>query len=157
SRFVGYDLVAESVEHAAASAVETGVADRVCFEVRNIEGGLPERYDVVTAFDVVHDAAHPVAFLRAIRQALKPDGIFACLDFNSSEKIEETAGPVGTFLYGASIAYCMATALAEGGEGLGAAGLPESKLRSLSSEAGFTTVRRVPIENPFNNLYEIRP
>jgi SAM-dependent methyltransferase len=156
SRFVGYDLVAESVERASARAAEAGVADRVHFERRDIEHGLPETYDLVTAFDVVHDAAHPVAFLRAIRQALKPDGIFVCLDFNSSEKIEENAGPVGTFLYGSSIVYCMATALAEGGEGLGAAGLPESKLRSLSAEAGFDEVRRVPIDNPFNSLYEIR-
>jgi 2-polyprenyl-3-methyl-5-hydroxy-6-metoxy-1,4-benzoquinol methylase len=157
SQFVGYDLVADSVEYAAASAADAGVADRVRFEVRNIEGGLSERYDVVTAFDVVHDAAHPVSFLRAIRQALKPDGIFACLDFNSAETIEGNAGPVGTFLHGSSIAYCMTTALAEGGEGLGAAGLPESKLRSLGAEAGFSDFRRVPIENPFNNLYELRP
>jgi 2-polyprenyl-3-methyl-5-hydroxy-6-metoxy-1,4-benzoquinol methylase len=157
SRFVGYDLVAQSVERASISAADAGVADRVRFAVKNIEDGLPQRYDVVTAFDVVHDAAHPVVFLRRIRQALQPDGIFVCFDFNSSEKIEKNAGPVGTFLYGSSIAYCMATALAEGGEGLGAAGLPESKLRSLSAEAGFTVFRRVPIDNPFNNLYELRP
>jgi SAM-dependent methyltransferase len=157
SRFVGYDLVAASLDRAAASAAEAEVGERVRFERRNIEDGLPERYDVVTAFDVVHDAAQPVAFLGAIRRALKPDGIFVCLDFNSAEKIEENAGPVGTFLYGSSIVYCMATALAEGGEGLGAAGLPESKLRELSAEAGFASVRRVPIVNPFNSLYEIRP
>jgi hypothetical protein len=26
----------------------------------------------------------------------------------------------------------------------------------LCAEAGFTNVRRVPMENPFNNLYEVR-
>jgi SAM-dependent methyltransferase len=157
SRFVGYDLVPESIAQAADNAAAAGVADRVRFERRDAEAGLPESYDVVTAFDVVHDAAHPGAFLRAIRRALAPDGVFVCLDFNSSEKIEENAGPVGTFLYGSSIVYCMATALAAGGEGLGAAGLPESKLRALGREAGFTAVRRVPIDNPFNSLYELRP
>jgi hypothetical protein len=35
-------------------------------------------------------------------------------------------------------------------------GLPESKLRELSTEAGFGSVRRVPMDNPFNSLYEIR-
>jgi SAM-dependent methyltransferase len=157
SRFVGYDLVPLSIARAEAAAAEAGVADWVRFEQRDIARGLPETYDVVTAFDVVHDAAHPVAFLRAIHESLKPDGIFVCLDFNSSERVEENAGPVGTFLYGSSIVYCMTTALAEGGEGLGAAGLPESKLRELSAEAGFGGVRRVPIENPFNALYEVRP
>jgi SAM-dependent methyltransferase len=157
STFVGYDLVEESLTNAAASAREAGVGDRVRFERLNIEDGLSRSYDIVTAFDVVHDAAHPVRFLRAIRQSLHADGIFVCLDFNSSEKLEDNAGPVGTFLHGSSIVYCMATALAEGGEGLGAAGLHESKLRELSAEAGFSSVRIVPIENPFNNLYENRP
>lgn len=156
SRFVGYDLVPESLGAATASAAAAGVGERVRFAQRDVESGLPETYDVVTAFDVVHDAAHPAAFLRAIRAALAADGFFVCLDFTSSEKIEENAGPVGTFLYGSSIAYCMATALAAGGEGLGAAGLPETKFRALSAEAGFSAFRRVPIDNPFNSLYELR-
>jgi SAM-dependent methyltransferase len=157
SQFVGYDLVEGSLESATANAAVADVGDRVRFERRNIEEGLPEPVDIVTAFDVVHDAAHPVTFLRSIRQGLRYDGIFVCLDFNSSEKLEENAGPVGTFLHGSSIVYCMTTALAEGGEGIGAAGLHEGKLRELSAAAGFSSVRDVPIENPFNKLYEVRP
>ncbi len=157
SSFVGYDLVEASLASARESASAEGVGDRIRFERLDIENGLPETFDLVTAFDVVHDAAHPATFLRAIKQGLRPDGLFVCLDFNSSEHLEENAGPVGVFLHGSSIVYCMTTALAEGGEGLGAAGLHEPKLRELSAEAGFSSVRRVPIENPFNALYEIRP
>jgi hypothetical protein len=36
-------------------------------------------------------------------------------------------------------------------------GLPAPRLRGLCLEAGFTEVRRVPVENPFNSVYEIRP
>ncbi len=50
----------------------------------------------------------------------------------------------------------MTTSLAEGGEGLGAAGLPESKVRSLATEAGFSTVRRTPIDHPLYALFELR-
>ncbi len=50
----------------------------------------------------------------------------------------------------------MTTALAQGGEGLGALGFHEKKLRELSEQAGFSSVRRVEINNPFNNLYEVR-
>jgi 2-polyprenyl-3-methyl-5-hydroxy-6-metoxy-1,4-benzoquinol methylase len=157
SRFVGYDLVESSLATARANAEAAGVSDRVRFAQLNIERGLPEQFDVVTAFDVVHDAAHPANFLRSVKQSLRPDGVFVCLDFNSSEHLEETAGPLGVFLHGSSIVYCMTTALAAGGEGLGAAGLHEPKLRELSADAGFSSVHRVPIQNPFNNLYEIRP
>jgi hypothetical protein len=31
------------------------------------------------------------------------------------------------------------------------------KVRKLWAEAGFRSVRWVPLDNPFNNLYEIRP
>jgi hypothetical protein len=51
----------------------------------------------------------------------------------------------------------MTTSLAHGGAGLGTLGLPEPKLRELATEAGFGQLRRVPLENPFNTLYEIRP
>jgi hypothetical protein len=40
---------------------------------------------------------------------------------------------------------------------VGTVGLPERKLQELCKEAGFSSVRRVPLENPFNNLYEVTP
>ena len=51
----------------------------------------------------------------------------------------------------------MTTSLAGHGEALGTVGVPESKLSELSTKAGFSSLRRVPLENPFNNLYELRP
>ena len=35
-------------------------------------------------------------------------------------------------------------------------GLPEAKLKELCGEAGFGEVRRLDLENPFNNVYEIK-
>jgi len=49
----------------------------------------------------------------------------------------------------------MTSSLGQGG--LGTVGLPESKVKEFSSEAGFSSVRRLPIEHPLNALYEIRP
>ena len=51
----------------------------------------------------------------------------------------------------------MTSSLAHHGEGLGTVGIPESKMHELCVEAGFSHVRRVPMENPFNILYEITP
>jgi hypothetical protein len=50
----------------------------------------------------------------------------------------------------------MTTSLANGGAGLGTCGLPEAKARELSTEVGFSELRRAPIDNPLNNLYEVR-
>ncbi len=157
SRYVGYDVFAPSIARATANAQAAGVADRVRFEQRDASQGLAERYDVITTFDVVHDAVNPRGLLRAIREALRPDGRYVCLEFNSSDKLEENAGVAGSLFYGASVLYCMTTSLADHGEGLGTLGLPETTLRELARETGFGKVRRVAIEDPFGALYEMTP
>ncbi len=157
SRYVGYDVFEPAVVSATANAEQAGVADRVSFKALDVVQGLPEQHDLITTFDVVHDMAEPRKALRAIRQALLPNGVYLMLEVNSADKQEENVGPVATLMYGFSLTYCMTTSLANGGEGLGTLGLPESKVRELCTEAGFNTVRRVPVENPFNTLYEIRP
>lgn len=156
SRYVGYDVFAPSVERATAHAREAGVTDLVRYEVRDAASDLPDRFDVITTFDVIHDAVDPVAVLRSIFRALKPDGIYVCLDVNCSDKLEENTGPLGSMFHGISILYCMTTSLAAGGAGLGTLGLHEHKLRELASVVGFREIRRAPIENAFNNLYELR-
>ncbi len=155
-RYVGYDAFAPSVERATARAREAGVADGVRYEVRDAAGDLPGSFDVITSFDVLHDAVDPVAVLRSIFRALKPDGIYVCLEPNCSDKLEENAGPIGSIFHGISILYCMTTSLACGGAGLGTLGLHEPKLRELATVIGFRDIRRVPIGDPFNSLYELR-
>ena len=156
SRYVGYDVFEPTVALATANAAEAGVGDRVRFEARDVSHGLPAQYDVITTFDVVHDAVDPRGLLRSIREALKPGGIYVCLDINCSDRLEENVGPLGAFFHGASVMYCMTTSLANDGEGLGTLGLHPHKLDELAAEAGFTDVWRAPLEDPFNNLYVLR-
>jgi len=155
SRFVGYDAFAPNIDAAQALATEAGVADRVQFEVREVSGPLPRRFDIVTTFDVVHDAADPLGLLQAIRESLESDGIYLCLDTNCSPRLEDHNGPLGSMFHGISMLYCMTTSLANGGAGLGTLGLHEPRLREYAAVAGFRTVR-VAFQDPFNNLYELR-
>jgi 2-polyprenyl-3-methyl-5-hydroxy-6-metoxy-1,4-benzoquinol methylase len=157
SRYVGYDAYAPTIDRATANAAAAGVADRVTFHKQDVAQGLSEQYDVVTTFDVVHDAVDPRGLLKAIRQALKPDGAYVCLEINCADRLEENIGLMGGMLYAVSSLYCMTTSLAGNGEGLGTMGLPEGRLSEFCHEAGFGRFHRVPIDNPFNTLYEIRP
>jgi SAM-dependent methyltransferase len=156
TRFVGYDLFPTQVERARANAEAAGLADRIRVEVADAGEGLPEQYDVISTYDVIHDAVDPLGLLKGIRKSLKPEGIYVCLDINCADRHEENEGPLAAMFYGFSVFYCMTTSLANGGAGLGTCGLPEAKARELCTQAGFSDVRRVPIENPFNNLYEAR-
>lgn len=157
SRFTGFDAFGPAIDRARALADEAGVADRVRFEVLDASAGLPAPYDVVTTFDVVHDAVDPAGLLRAVRASLRPGGTYVCVDINCSDRLEENAGPLGALFFGFSIFYCMTTSLAGGGAGLGTCGFSEAVVRRLCDEAGFGSVRRLPLENPFNNVYEITP
>jgi 2-polyprenyl-3-methyl-5-hydroxy-6-metoxy-1,4-benzoquinol methylase len=151
----GYDVHAGSIERARANAEAEGLDDRVRFEVRD-GGELPAgEFDFVTTFDVVHDSVDPVGLMSSIRGALKPDGTYLMLEMNASGDVEENRNPLGKFLYNVSTLYCMTTSLAHGGAGIGAC-MGEQKARELAYAAGFTHFRRLPIEDPFSVLYELK-
>ena len=156
STYIGYDVYEPAVENATANAQAAGVGDRVSFKHIDVSQGIPDQHDLITTFDVIHDMVDPRGALKSIRGALKPDGSYLLLDINCADNLEGNAGPLGAMWYGFSVLYCMTTSLAHGGEGLGAMGLPPSKVRELCTEAGFGQVNQLPIENPFNILYEMR-
>ena len=161
SKFYGYDIHKESIEGAILNAKNEKLLDNnnnAIFKVSDITiEGLPEKeYDLITTFDVIHDMAHPSDALLLIRKSLKDDGTYLLLEINTKDKLEDNIGPFGTLFYGWSIMYCMTVSLGGGGEGLGTAGLPESKVKEYCTHAGFKSIRKVPLENPFNSLYEIK-
>jgi hypothetical protein len=93
----------------------------------------------------------------AIHAGLRAHGRYVCVDINCSPRLEDNTGPLGAFFYGVSTLYCMTTSLAAGGAGLGTAGLPPPTLDELARQAGYASVRRADIGNPFNNLYVLTP
>ncbi len=156
ARYIGYDVYAPALAHAAANARAAGVDDRVRFERRDITQGVPEPLDIIMTFDVIHDAAHPLALLTAIRSALTADGIYVCADIECSDHVEENIGPLAALRYSYSVLYCMTTSLASGGDGLGTLGLTESRMRALCSGAGFRELRKLPLEDSITAVYEVR-
>ncbi len=157
SRFVGYDIHGPNVDRAIENVRAAGLADRITIRHADAAEGLSGQYDLVTTFDVVHDAVNPRGILRAIHESLQPDGTYLSLEINCSDKPEQNHGPIGALLQSCSVLLCLTLSLAGNGEGLGTLGLHEPKLRELATEAGFSNVRRVPMDNPFNNLYELTP
>ena len=156
SRFVGYDLLPHHIERARSNAQAAGVADRVTFELVDGTSGLPESFDLITTFDVVHDAVDPAGLVKSVREGLRDGGTYLMLEINCADDPAENVGPLASLFYGFSLFYCMTTSLAHGGAGLGTCGMPEAKVRELCEAAGFSSVERAPIENPFNSLFVAR-
>jgi SAM-dependent methyltransferase len=157
SMFVGYDAFEGGIDQARQAAQQAELSDRVRFELLDAVDGLPERYDLISTFDVIHDAIDPPGLLRAIKRGLEPDGTYLMLEWRCADDPAENVGSFCTLLYGISLMYCMTTSLAHGGAGLGICGCPPAKVRWLCAEAGFTSVREVAIASPLHILYEIKP
>lgn len=154
---IGYDLSPTQLEGARRLAQEAGVDDRVEFRLQDAADGLDGPFDLVTAFDVAHDLVDVDGVFAAINDALTSDGSFLLLDFDVGRSLAENVTPIATALYGFSLMYCLPTSLAGDGDALGTCGLPPSEVRARATTAGFDRVSEIPIETPFNLLYQLRP
>jgi SAM-dependent methyltransferase len=154
SRFTGIDFSDESLAAARAEAAAWGLTN-ARFQVQDAAAITDAaRYDLVTAFDAIHDQAHPRIVLTNIRRALRPGGTFLMVDINASSRLEDNLDlPWASFLYAASLTHCMAVSLGQGGEGLGTVWGVQTAERMLR-EAGFTSVVRHELaEDPFNAYF----
>jgi len=155
SRFVGFDAHAPSIERARELAEESGVADRVCFEVASAKEYPGGDYDLVAFFDCLHDMGDPGGAARHVRETLAPDGTWMLVEPFAHDDVADNLNPVGRLFYGFSTMVCTpASRSQEVGACLGAqAG--ERRLRAVLEGAGFRRVRRAA-ETPFNLVLEAR-
>lgn len=155
SQFVGFDFHAGSIAEAKQHATAHGLPN-LTFEVaaaKTFNGG---GYDLVTAFDCLHDMGDPVGAAGRVLEQLKPDGSWMIVEPIAGDRLEDNLNPVGRLYYAASTMICVPTSLAQDvGAALGAqAG--EAKLREVITAAGFRSVRRAT-ETPFNMVLEAQP
>jgi len=155
SRFVGCDLSEEAIAAGTRLAQERGLAN-VAFEVRDL--GVAEiqgQYDLITAFDAVHDQACPDKVLAGVARALKPNGVFLMQDIAGSSHLPNNLDhPIAPLLYTISCLHCMTVSLAQNGAGLGAM-WGEEKAREMLLEAGFSGIEVRRLRHDFQNNYFI--
>jgi SAM-dependent methyltransferase len=153
SRFVGYDIAADAIEQAERERVELAVPNArfAVLDVTQLPTDPP--FDVITAFDAIHDQVAPDVVLRRIHDALRPDGLFVMIDFKFSSRLERNlANPFAPLYYAISVMHCMTVSLAEGGAGLGTVWGEELASKMLA-EAGFVSVEVLDAPRPQNCIY----
>jgi SAM-dependent methyltransferase len=158
SRVTGLDFSAQAIETARAEARELGL-DNARFEVVDVATLAEEAtYDLVTAFDAVHDQAQPATVLANVARALRPDGVFLMADIHAASDVADNLDhPGGPFLYAVSTMHCMSVSLGLDGAGLGTM-WGEQLATSMLHDAGFgrVSVHQLP-HDPFNDFYVCRP
>ena len=160
SEYHGYDLSQHALERAESNRREAGLSNVRFHDVR--AEPLPDdgRYDFVMTIDCLHDMTDPATAIAHIRQAIAEDGLWLIADIKAKEGYEANAesNPMAAMMYGTSVLTCMSSALSEpGGLGLGTLGLPESLLRQMVAEGGFTRFENLDLGHPVNAFYLARP
>ncbi|MDX3338770.1 class I SAM-dependent methyltransferase [Streptomyces fimicarius] len=153
SRFTGVDMSEGGIAAARAEAARLGLRN-AHFDLADA-AAVTGPYDLITAFDVIHDLARPAETLAAVAGALRDDGVFLMGDIAASSRLEENLDlPLGPTLYAFSVFYCMTTSLSEGGAGLGTVWGRQTALRMLK-EAGFGEVAVREVEGDILNVYYV--
>ncbi len=156
TRVDGFDLDAASVEAAQRNVREAGLENRVTIQLRDAgDSELAGHYDLVTAFECIHDMSNPVGVLATMRRLANGAGTVIVMD----ERVGETFTPEGTetewFMYGFSVLHCLPVGMVEQpSAGTGTVMRPDT-LRRYALDAGFRDMEILPIENFFFNFYRL--
>lgn len=155
SAFTGFDFHDGSIAQARRHAATHQLAN-VDFKVATAQTFDGGGYDLVTAFDCLHDMGDPTGAAARVHEELKRDGAWMIVEPLAGDRLEDNLNPVGRLYYAASTMICVPTSLAqEVGAALGAqAG--ETRLREAITAGGFASVHRAA-ETPFNMVLEARP
>ncbi|HSB16512.1 MAG TPA: class I SAM-dependent methyltransferase [Bryobacteraceae bacterium] len=157
-RVDGFDLDGPSIELARANAGQYAIGERVRFFVRDAgDPGLAGQYDLVTAFECIHDMSNPVGALRAMRRLAKDDGTVLVVDERVGEEFQPGASVVERLMYGFSVLHCLPSGMADQPSAATGAAMRPSTLRRYAMEAGFRDVEILPIDNFLFRFYRLLP
>jgi ubiquinone/menaquinone biosynthesis C-methylase UbiE len=155
SRFWGYDFSREAVKLARQEAKKMRLKNAK-FEATDAAKMVDrEKFDLITAFDTIHDQARPDKVLKAINRALRKGGVFLMQDIAASSNLHENIGaPLAPTIYAISTMHCMTVSLAYKGMGLGTA-WGQQKAKEMLADAGFGNVKVSMVDGDIFNYYYV--
>jgi 2-polyprenyl-3-methyl-5-hydroxy-6-metoxy-1,4-benzoquinol methylase len=159
----GLDLDEDSIAEARRNAAQAGLADRVTFEVRDAAawpspGGVRATgpaggYDLVCAFEAVHDMADPVAALRGMRAMRAEGGVVLVGDEKVAESFTAPGDELERLNYGWSALHCLPSGMVQQPSAATGTVMRPATLRRFARAAGFADVEVLPIEHDFWRFY----
>jgi len=156
ARVEGFDADEASIALARANAAGEGLEERVRFHVRNVAAGdAPGAYDLVTVFEAIHDLAHPVEALSAMRALAAPDGAVLVMDERTNDRM--TPGdPNERYLYGCSVLVCLPAGMGEEDSAATGTVMRRQTFERYARAAGFRGVEVLPVEHDSFRFYRLR-
>jgi 2-polyprenyl-3-methyl-5-hydroxy-6-metoxy-1,4-benzoquinol methylase len=153
----GFDLDEASVDEAQQNIADTNLGDRVTVSLSDGAGlALAGQFDLVTAYECIHDMSDPVSVLTSMRRLKKEDGMVIVVDERVGETFDpEHASDVERLLYGFSVLHCLPAGRVETPSTATGTVMRPSTLRKYVQAAGFRDNEILPLENDFFYFYRL--
>ncbi|WP_170425245.1 class I SAM-dependent methyltransferase [Ruegeria arenilitoris] len=153
SRFVGIDLCEDAFTETQVSAARMGLKN-LTFRAQDLSKTKSlGSFDLITAFDAVHDQKDPQGLLDLVYHSLAEDGLFLMQDIGGSRNLETNIqNPFAPLLYSLSLMHCTPVSIGQGGPGLGAMWGIETAQEYLAN-AGFGQVETHHLPHDQLNAY----
>lgn len=117
SEFFGIDLFKEAIEKSNKEALQQSSTNAHFIQFDWLKTDIEnwkEHFDLITAFDVIHELPQTQSALNRIYQCLSAKGYFLMYELNASSNLEDNINkPMSALLYGLSTLYCTTLAMAE--------------------------------------------
>jgi len=152
----GFDLDEASIADARENARAHGVADRVHFAVRDAADAARGAYDLVCCFEALHDMAHPVAALAAMRAMAAPGAAVFVVDERAADALTPSdPDPAQRLFYAASVLHCLPVGRSQDGSAATGTVMRTATLERYAAEAGFASVEVLPITHDMFRFYRL--
>lgn len=152
----GYDLDRASVDLARRNVSEAGLQGRVQVFLRDAKGvDLEGCYDLVVAFECLHDMSDPVGVLQTMRGLLNENGAVLVVDERTMDTFQACSEAWEQILYGFSILHCLPAGMVEQPSAATGTVMRVQTLQRYAQEAGFGRVEILPIEHFFFRFYRL--
>ena len=158
AKVVGFEVSATALAVARKRLAAAKLPNASVVDARETPMGAAGPFDLVTTYDVLHDAPKPEQLVEEAAAALAPGGVWLLGDMAARDGVRENVEqhPGAATMYAFSTCLCMACALSEpGGRGLGTLGFSERVAREMVLGRGLFTECRVLHEADNTRWFEV--
>ncbi|WP_435316807.1 class I SAM-dependent methyltransferase [Haloarchaeobius sp. TZWSO28] len=152
-----FDTDEAAVESASRHVAEFGLVDRV--DVQQADAAslrTDDHYDLVLAFECIHEFADPIGALSAMRDLAGDYGTVLVMDRRVGDGFGDEL-EYDWLTYGWSMLHCLPVGMADQPSAETGAVMRTDTLRWYAEEAGFDRVEVLPIEHEHNRFYRLYP
>jgi SAM-dependent methyltransferase len=152
----GFDIDEPTTVMARTNVRAAGLEDRISVHCRDAgDSALAGSYDLVAAFECVHDMPDPASVLSAMKRLVKPGGTVLIMD----ERVGDEFGAFGDLterlFYGASLFICLPDGMSTKPSVATGTVMRAPTLKRYALEAGFRDAEVLPLEHGMFRFYRL--